>query len=53
MLKVFQPLKLINRKGMLSVITQIDGLMFTFDDGQDGKDLQQNGTGMTTGAVLP
>jgi hypothetical protein len=36
----------------LSVITQFDGLMFTLRDGQGGKDLQQNGTGIATGAVL-
>ena len=38
-------------KGM-SVITQFDGLMFTLRDGQGGKDLQQNGTGIATGSVL-
>ena len=38
--------------GGLSVITQFDGLMFTLRDGQGGKDLQQNGTGIATGAVL-
>ena len=36
----------------LSVITQFDGLMFTLRDGQGGKDLQQNGTGIATGVVL-
>ena len=36
----------------VSVITQFDGLMFTLRDGQGGKDLQQNGTGIATGAVL-
>ena len=36
----------------MSVITQFDGLMFTLRDGQGGKDLQQNGTGIATGAVL-
>ena len=37
---------------LLSVITKFSGLMFTFSDGQGGKDLQQNGTGIATGAVL-
>ena len=37
---------------LMSVITQFDGLMFTLRDGQGGKDLQQNGTGIATGAVL-
>jgi hypothetical protein len=36
----------------VSVITQFDGLMLTFSDGQGGKDLQQNGTGIATGAVF-
>jgi hypothetical protein len=34
------------------VITKFAGLIFTFRDGPDGKDLQQNGTGIATGAVL-
>lgn len=40
------------RTDQVSVITQFDGLMFTLRDGQGGKDLQQNGTGIATGAVL-
>jgi len=36
----------------MSVITQSDGLLVTLRDGRYGKDLQQNGTGIATGAVL-
>ena len=36
----------------LSVITQFDGLLITLRDGRCGKYLQQNGTGIATGAVL-
>ena len=36
----------------MSVITKFAGLIFTFCDVQGGKVLQQNGTGITTGAVL-
>jgi protein involved in ribonucleotide reduction len=36
----------------MSVTKEFDGLLVTFGDGDDDKDLKQNGTGMTTGAVL-
>ena len=36
----------------VSVITQFDGLLVTLRDGRCAKDLQQNGTGIATGAVL-
>jgi len=36
----------------VSVITQSDGLLVTLRDGRFGKGLQQNGTGIATGAVL-
>ncbi len=48
----YSPAELTVAATKLSVITQFDGLMFTLRDGQGGKDLQQNGTGIATGAVL-
>ena len=36
----------------MSVITQSDGLLVTLRDGRYGKAVQQNGTGIATGAVL-
>lgn len=36
----------------MSVINEFDGLLVTLGDGHGGKDAKQNGTGMTTGAVL-
>ena len=38
--------------GLLSVISKSDGLLVTLRDGRCAKDLQQNGTGIATGAVL-
>jgi len=36
----------------VSVTKEFDGLLVTFGDGDEDKDSKQNGTGMTTGAVL-
>jgi len=37
---------------ILSVITNFAGLIFINCDGPGGKDVQKNGTGIATGAVL-
>lgn len=38
--------------GWLSVITKFDGLLVTLRDVRYGKDIQQSGTGIATGAAL-
>ena len=37
---------------VVSVISKSDGLLVTLRDGRCAKDLQQNGTGIATGAVF-